>query len=440
MPLTHNEIAALPAKKTPYYKFDDTRTRGAGRLGVQVFPSGSKMFVFRYKRGGKWAFIQIGSFPILTLADARDKAKALSQTIRDGLDPKDELERQAKERDQAKREHEQQGTIEQLFRSYTEQMKKDGKRTHRAVLVALEKETFPHLSKTTKAKDVTAHDIKIILAHMIRRGADTQSNRVRSYLMAAFNYGLKHDNDPANFIDDAKFGLVMNPVAAIPKQKAAECVGERFLTWAETRQLLDDMEQSMSLGLTLRSLIRLCFFTGGQRPYELAASRWTSIDWQKLTMTITADISKNGRTHLIPLTDSAIRVLKEQQASTADSPFIFAHASKPDEHMPMASLSQAIDRYRKRSKMAHFIPRDFRRTCKTLMGELGIAKDLRDRLQNHALNDVSSKHYDRYEYLPEKCQALALWERHLLQIETETVDSVSFGGALWTQSENYAVT
>jgi len=113
--------------------------------------------------------------------------------------------------------------------------------------------------------------------------------------MAAFNHGLKHDNDPANFIDDAKFGLVLNPVAAIPKQKAAERVGERFLTWAEARQLLDDMERPTSLGLTLRSLIRLCFFTGGQRPYELAASRWASIDWQAKTLTITADISKNGR-------------------------------------------------------------------------------------------------------------------------------------------------
>ncbi|EKP0316963.1 tyrosine-type recombinase/integrase [Aeromonas hydrophila] len=415
MPITHNEIAALPAKKTPYYKFDDTRTRGSGRLGVQVFPSGSKMFVFRYKRYGKWAFIQIGNFPTLSLADAREKAKAFGQMIRDCLDPKDELARQDRVRELEKREHEQQGTIEQLFKSYTEQMKKDGKRTHAAVLLALEKETYPVIKPTTKAKDVTAHDIKIILAHMIRRGADTQSNRVRSYLMAAFNHGLKHDNDPANFIDNAKFGLVFNPVAAIPKQKAAERVGERFLTWAETRKLLDDMEQSTSLGLTLRTLIRLCFFTGGQRPYELAASRWASIDWQAKTLTITAELSKNGRPHLIPLTDSALRVLKEQQEATADSSFIFAHATKSSEPMPMASLSQAIDRYRKRAEMAYFIPRDFRRTCKTLMGELGIAKDLRDRLQNHALNDVSSKHYDRYEYLPEKRQALVLWESHLLQ-------------------------
>ena len=426
MPLTHNEIAALPAKKTPYYQFDDTRTRGAGRLGIQVFASGNKMFVFRYKREGRWAFIRLGSFPTLKLADARDKSKAFSQMIRDGLDPKDELERQARNQEQARREHEQQGSIEQLFRSYTEQMKKDGKRTHAAVLLALEKEAYPVIKPTTKAKDVTAHDIKIILAHMIRRGADTQSNRVRSYLMAAFNHGLKHDNDPANFIDDAKFGLVLNPVAAIPKQKAAERVGERFLTWIEARQLLDDMERPTSLGLTLRSLIRLCFFTGGQRPYELAASRWASIDWQAKTLTITAELSKNGRPHLIPLTDSALRVLSEQQAVAAESPFIFAHATKPSEPMPMASLSQAVDRYRKRTEMAHFIPRDFRRTCKTLMGELGIAKDLRDRLQNHALNDVSSRHYDRYEYLPEKRSALEQWERHLFQVENNTVVSGDF--------------
>ncbi|WP_420939901.1 tyrosine-type recombinase/integrase [Aeromonas veronii] len=420
MPLTPNDIAALPAKTNAYYRMDDTRTRGAGGLGVKVLPSGGKMFVFRYMREGKRAFIQLGSFPTLCLADARNKARALSQTIRDGLDPKDEQERQSKE-------HEQQGTIEQLFQSYTQQMKKDGKRTHEGVMVALEKETYPHLSKTTKAKDVTAHDIKIILAHMIRRGASTQSNRVRSYLMAAFNYGLKHDNDPANFIDDAKFGLVMNPVDAIPKQKAAERVGERFLSWSETRQLLDDMEQPTSLGPTLRSLIRLCFFTGGQRPNELAESRWANIDWQAKTLTITADISKNKRIHIVPLTDSALLVLRFQQEVAGDSPFIFPHALQSDKPMPMASLSQAIDRYRKRTQMEHFIPRDFRRTCKTLMGELGIAKDLRDRLQNHARNDVSSKHYDRYEYLPEKRHALELWERRLLGTEMDPFVSANLG-------------
>ena len=70
MPLTHSEVNALPAKKNPYFQTDDNRTRGEGRLGVQVFPSGTKTLTFRYRREGKWAFIPLGSFPNLTLADA----------------------------------------------------------------------------------------------------------------------------------------------------------------------------------------------------------------------------------------------------------------------------------------------------------------------------------------------------------------------------------
>jgi hypothetical protein len=43
------------------------------------------------------------------------------------------------------------------------------------------------------------------------------------------------------------------------------------------------------------------------------------------------------------------------------------------------------------------------------MGELGIAKDVRDRLQNHADMDVPAKHYDRYDYMDEKRAAAEQW-------------------------------
>lgn len=44
------------------------------------------------------------------------------------------------------------------------------------------------------------------------------------------------------------------------------------------------------------------------------------------------------------------------------------------------------------------------------MGGIGVSEELSDRIQNHALQDVSSKHYDRYDYLPEKRKALGSWE------------------------------
>ena len=55
--------------------------------------------------------------------------------------------------------------------------------------------------------------------------------------------------------------------------------------------------------------------------------------------------------------------------------------------------------------------RDLRRTWKTLAGKAGVPKEIRDRIQNHALQDVSSKHYDRWHYMPEKRAGMAKWDK-----------------------------
>lgn len=428
--LTVSAIRGLKPKDKPYYEWDTNSQRGRGKLGVQVTPKGSKTFVFRYFVEGKTKFIRLGRFPELSLNDARGKQKEMGELLLQGIDPKEQLESQHKAQQLAKREEARKGSVKQLFEAYVSQMEKDGKRTHKAVLASLEKEVYPVIPPATKAKDVTTHDLMLVLAAMIRRDAKTQSNRVRSYLMAAFNYGLKHDNDPANFIDEAKFGLLLNPVAAIPKQKDAERVGEHYLKMGEVIGLIDDLNneyERFKMGDAIRNLILLCLYTGGQRPYELAASRWEAIDWQQKTLLITSDISKNKRPHLIPLTDSALVVLERQRLNN-DSEFIFPHRFNTTDHIRLDSLSQGIARYREASPhIKPFTPRDLRRTCKTLMGEIGISKSLRDRLQNHALNDVSSKHYDRYEYLPEKRIALESWEQKLNSQHGSNVISLEVG-------------
>jgi integrase len=432
--LTPNKITGLLKKSSAYYVSDDDGTKGMGRLCVKVYPSGSKRFVFRYFIGTKANFILIGNVPNdggkttdkilgISLIDSREKAKEYGAMLQRGVDPRLEqgIINQVKE-SKAKIES-QKGSIQQLFTSYTKQMEKDGKRTFKTVLTALEKETYPFIEPVTKAKDVAKDDLINILAHMIKRGANTQSNRVRSYLMAAFNYGLAHDNDPANYIGTAKFGLSFNPVSAIPKQKHAEKVGEHFLTCSEVKQLLHDLENEFirfQMGEHIRNLISLCFYTGGQRPYELASSKWDAINWESKTLLITADISKNKKTHLIPLTDTALHILTKQKVNSGIG-FIFPHRLSEERHINLESLSRAINRYSEKSGIRSFIPRDIRRTCKTLMGELGISKSIRDRLQNHALQDVSSKHYDRYEYMPEKLRALEVWEREL---NSDMVDNV----------------
>jgi hypothetical protein len=55
-----------------------------------------------------------------------------------------------------------------------------------------------------------------------------------------------------------------------------------------------------------------------------------------------------------------------------------------------------------------------RTTFKTRGGEIGLSKEIRDRIQNHAMTDVSSRHYDHYDYMPEKMAALEAWEGILI--------------------------
>jgi integrase len=413
--LTVTEIKGLKPKATPYYKWDVDGQRGVGKLGLQITPKGSKQFVFRYFKDGKAKFIRLGKYPEFSLSDARQRAKDYGAHLQQGLDPKDEIVKSKKTIAHAVKVESQKGSIAQLFESYTAKMKADGKRTFKAVLKALEKEVYPSIPKDSKAKNVTPTDIKLILGGMIQRGAPVQSNRIRSYLSAAFNHGLKHDNDPAFIGADVLFGLSLNPVAAVPKQSHAEKVGENWLTLNETKHLLATFRNTNRVGPMPSYLLALCFYTGGQRPYELAASKWECIDWIDKTWTVKAEVSKNKREHLIPLTDTAISLLNELKAESGPhSDYIFAHGKAIDQHMRIDSLSKAIARYREANPDFNpFIARDIRRTVKTLMGELGISKSIRDRLQNHALQDVSSKHYDRYEYMPEKRVALESWERQL---------------------------
>jgi len=215
-----------------------------------------------------------------------------------------------------------------LVHGYVNKMKLDKKRTRADVLKRMERECYTVIPRDIKAEDVTPLQIKIILSGIIQRDAAVHANRVRSYLMTAFNQGLKADNDPMNNSVGFTFGLEVNPVSAIPKRSQAEKVGDTLLTLEELRVVMEQFAQATNVGPLMQ--------------------------------------------HLIPLTESALQELASVKELTkeSNSPYIF----------PL--------------------------TFKTLMGEVGISKEIRDSIQNHALNDVSSKHCDRYEYLTESAGRL----------------------------------
>lgn len=397
---TVKQIQSLKPKKIKYFKWEGTGRRKVGSLGVCVYPNGTKTFYYQYAINGSRRRIKLGPADVLSLADAREKTQLYSHKVSTGEDPLATID--------PVKTNKVSGSVEDMVNYYVEKMKHDGKRTYREVLATIERDVYTHIDKSMPANEVTSLQVTEIIAKMIQRGAATGSNRLRSYLHAAYSLAIKHDNDPANLHKPMRFKLTQNPVTPVPRQNV-EKVGNRVLSESELATLLTDVQSEGFSPLT-KFAILLCLYSGGQRPFEVINTRFDWIDVASLSWTMSEKITKNKKEHVIPMSAQLIALIEESRLFTSQSPFLVCNRLDPSKPMPTSSLAQVLHRYCQRKDMEPFVPRDLRRTCKTLMTKHRIGTmETRNRLHNHALNDVSNKHYNKYDYWNEKLEILCDW-------------------------------
>src|SRR5262249_21078809 len=147
--------------------------------------------------------------------------------------------------------------------------------------------------------------------------------------------------------------------------------------------------------------VRVLMLTG-QRVQEIARlhiDQWDAkervIDWSK---------TKNGRPHAIPVPALAAELI--ESINVNERGWFFPSMMDPAKPVSHGTLYSFMWRQRQRDVIPFVTNRDLRRTWKTLAGKAGLSKEIRDRIQNHALQDVSSKSYDRWSYMPEKRAAM----------------------------------
>lgn len=150
----------------------------------------------------------------------------------------------------------------------------------------------------------------------------------------------------------------------------------------------------------------------GQRVEEIArlhVDQWDAaeriIDWSK---------TKNGKPHAIPVAKIAAELIESIKPN--EFGWFFPAATDPSKPVSHGTLYSFMWRQRDREIIPVVTNRDLRRTWKTLAGKAGLSKEIRDRLQNHTLQDVSSKSYDRWNYMPEKRAAVAKWDKFVREL------------------------
>jgi integrase len=387
--LTDAAIRRLPTRASAY-RVSCPSVRG---FVIKILPSGHKVYELR-TRGH---YYRLGAVGLTPLSAAREKARAILARLDQGLPAVAEPPATA--------------TLGALLDAWLAHQRALGRR-RLAETESLIRRNLPAALLATPACAIGPADIRAVLAVVHQRGARVLSNRLRAHLHGIFQYGLRADHDPARLADPILFGITANPVAAIPRDAGAERAGERVLTWAEVRALWDAEEPALSwIG---RQALRLLLLTG-QRVNEVAQARWAEFDLDAGLWTLPAARCKSKREHLIPLGPATVGLLKELHA-VYPGEWLFPWRNVPGAARCWhpSSMGHVCVRAARELGLAPFAARDLRRTWKTLAGGVGLSLELRNRVQNHALQDVGSRHYDRHSYLDEKRAAMLQWERALL--------------------------
>lgn len=380
--LTIRFIDSIKPPKTGRVEYWDAGTPG---FGLRVGASGRKSWVVMYRvRGDKrLRRATLGTYPSITLADARDFARADFHAAANGRDPAEERK--------ADREAD---TFGELANQYLEKYAKKHKRSWFKDEQALNRDLLPRF-RHRKAASIRRREVIALLEEIADRGAPVGANRTLEIMRRIYNWGIERE-----IID-------MNPCQRI-KKIGVERRRERVLNDDEIRAVWAAFEQETPRMCAHFKLRLLTLQRGG----EISRMRWNDLDLSSGWWTIPPEFTKNGLSHRVPLSSLTKQIIEDMRSHSDGSEWVLP---SPTGNGPLRVFWRAIAAIKEHSKV-EFVPHDLRRTgASRLTGDLGLSRFLVGQVLNHVETGITAT-YDRHSYDREKRQALDAWGRRLMEI------------------------
>lgn len=403
--LTDRQIqAALKSTKPEVVLNDGSGGKGTGSLKLQVKGQSALWFGTWYEQG-KQRKKQLGRYPDMGLREAREAhADQVRAVLAVGKNPK------------AIATTTEKPTVERMFLGYLESLKASGKTSvHEAehYLLTGTHNAADAIGRNRNASDVDPSEVSAFLAKAYKRGARVVADRARSYLSAAFNWAIKanHDYRAENRQD---WGIKFNPVGMVRKDSNASQPRERNLSADELKAFWQGMEEG-GFAFETRACLQLVICCG-QRVQETLRLEGREIDFKEKTWTMPAAKTKGRKaTHVIPLPDRAVAILRELVAVYGDGYLFPARSAAKAELLSFRAVGKAVNRWCKDQQFPEFSPRDLRRTWKSRTADAGVDRFTRDLIQQHAKGDTGSKFYDKADYLPQMREGMTKWNDWLIK-------------------------
>ena len=398
MPKRIQPLSDIQVKNAKAKDKDFKLSDGFG-LHLLVTPTGGKLWRMQYRFAGKQKLLAFGSYPAVTLADARQRREDARKVLANGIDPGTVFGKKAdREKTEAAREHAA-TTFEKVARDWHASKVSEWSVSHADRLMRqLERDVFPEFGNR-HITDVTTPDIVKLLQKVAIRTLET-AHRLKIAFHGTFRYAIMHGLITHNPATD--FREVLPTVK--PKHMAAPTEPKQV---AELLRAIDSFSGSFIVKCAMQ-LAPLLFC----RPGELRHAEWEEIDLERALWSIPSEKMKLKTAHIVPLSRQAVAIFRALQPLTGAGRYCFPCHRSPLRCMSENSVNAGLRRlgFEKTEITGH----GFRAMARTMLHEiLQFEPDVIEAQLAHAVPDRLGNAYNRTQFINKRTTMMQTWADYL---------------------------
>jgi integrase len=378
---------------------------------VDAVPS----WLFRYRLAGKARTMILGSYKVLSLAEARRTAKEMRARVALGFDPAGEKQERKREAVRKIEEAKLQMTMGQLADEYFAAQILGRWKHPNIVRARIDNDIKPNIGHLPIG-DVKPQHIDAMLKEIVKRGAPTMANDVLRWVKRMFDYATKRQM--CQFNPAAPFNLA----DAGGKEESRD----RWLTRQELAALFAAMREAKGWNILNTHTVKLLLLLACRRE-ELIAAPVKEFDLDAAVWHLPGERTKTGKAIDIPLPRQAVVILRDLIQMGGGSAWLLPARKMQERMVPHidlntvgAALNKNVRPTMTKQGIPDFTVHDFRRTARTHLSALGVSPYVAERCLNHAVKGVEGI-YNRHDFFEERKAALQAW--------ADVIDQCEKGGA-----------
>jgi len=339
----------ISKKKVVVYR--DAKETG---LTLRVGYGGSRVFCLYKKINGKPKRIKLGTFPYITIEEAREKAFGIKRQIEEGKYTTKKASTSSAEESSL-----DEMTFKQFLDKYINDYAKIKIKRWQDVIATMDRQA-KHLYNV-RISEITRDDIQKVFNELTEFTGQNTANKFVKRMSSIFNRAIEWGWEGKN------------PTIGIAKHK--EKSRGRYLLSEEIPRFFKSLDAEKNQDI--KDFILMSLYTMARKS-NVASMRWTDISFENKTWYI-AD-TKNGEAQLLPLTDEAVEILRRRHKE-AGSEWVFP--SKTSESGHLEEPKKAMDGILQRADIKDFTLHDLRRTMGSWMAHTGASQYIIGKALNH---------------------------------------------------------